>query len=483
MDTLGQVAEAIKGLRANPALAKAIDLATGLTGFNLEAPAKLQVPLLAPFRQSIGRRVWPGNGTNWKAITAVTPTGTLKAAEATKANAWALTKVDKSTTYGSYGRAGSVTWEGQLAGMNFEDVRARDEAITLLQFLREEEACILGGHAGTALGASPTITAVAAAAGGALVDDQYFFMIVSLTMAGAIRAGRIMRPTPGTNKYDFLAADGQTLTLGDGHGLVSAEANATVAGGGGAGQVTLTWTPDPEAVAYAVYCGLTTGAANLKLQGVVSQTEVIMTSFGTLGAAASLVAAAGDTSNSAPFSGILSQLVAAGSGAYTRNLNNPLSAASGRGIAEIDLMLDDIYDRVKEEPDRLLMGWTEHQAIDDKMSAVANDRVNLNVTVGADGDPGAQMPRFTKYKSSRGKLIQMEENPNIPGGIIIALKDRVALPNSEVPSPWQMHMAAEVMRLDYAMTAPKDEFEVRARGALAGYVPSFQGVLYNIHEA
>ena len=46
-----------------------------------------------------------------------------------------------------------------------------------------------------------------------------------------------------------------------------------------------------------------------------------------------------------------------------------------------------------------------------------------------------------------------------------------------------MHMAAEIMRLDYALIAPKDEFEVRARGALAGYLPSFQGVLYDIHEA
>ncbi len=478
-ETVQLAAKAIRDLGKTGDLAKAIDLTTGLTGFNLEAPAKLLVPLLAPFRQSIGRRVWPGNGTNWKAITAVTPTGGLKAAEATKANAFAITKVDKSTTYQSYGRLGSVTWEGNLAGMNFEDVRAREETLLLLQLLREEEAAIIGG-AQAAIGAGPTITDAPQTTGGLLADDEYFIVIIPLTMPGIIRANKIARPARGTNDYDFLAEPTPSLTAGDGIGLISSEVSPTVAAASGVGSIDLTWTPTATAAGYAVFIGLTTAAANLKLQGVVTQSAITITTISTGGPAASLYAA--DTTADSPLNGIQQQLVVSGSGAYVKRLNGPLLAASGRGLPDIDDMLDDIYDRTKEEPDRLLMGWPEHQAIDDALSSVVNDRIKLNIMVTPD-QSGNALPRFTSIKSSRGKNVLLEENPNVPGGMIIGLKDSLQIPDASVPSPWQLHMAADLMRLDYALVAPKDEFEVRARGALAGYAPSFQGIIYDIHEA
>lgn len=481
-ETIAKVQAVLAGIYKDPDLHKAVDLSTGLTGYNLEAPAKLLVPLLSPFRQSIGRRTIPGTGTNWKDITSVTPTGGLKAAEATKSQGITYGTNPRSASYLSYGRLGSVTWEGNIAGRNYEDARAREETLVLLHLLREEEAAILGGFTGTALAGSPTITATAATSGGALADDQYFFMIVSLTMSGAIRAGRILRPTRGTNKYDFLAADGQTFTPGDGHGTVSAQANATVTGGGGAGQITLSWTPDPQAVAYLVYAGLTTGAANLKLQGCVTQSEVIMTSLGTTGAAANATGMGTDTSNISPINGIIPQLVASGSGAKVVALGGPLSAAVGRGIPEIDDVLNDIYDRTKEEPDRMVMGWQEHEAIDNLLASVSDDRVKLMVNVTGDISGGV-LPRFDSYKTPRGKVIPMEENSNMPGGGILFLKDRIEIPNSAVSSPWEMHMGSPLVRLDYAMTAPKDEFEVRGFGALAGYASSFQGYMYDIHVA
>lgn len=473
-ETIQKVAQAILEETRNGLRKTAIDSTTGLTGYNLDKPAKLIVPLLAPFRQSVARVTRPGTGTNWRQIDTIAPGGTLLSTEGTKSAGWTMSKTDKSASYKPYGLLGDVTWEGVAAGGNFEDVRARAETLTLLQFLRREEAAILGGLAGTALGAGPTPTVVAATSGGSLADATYYVYLVPLSLPGVIGASRIARPTTG-NAYDFTSVP--TLSLLDGVGLpTAANTSATVTGGGGAGKLTVTWTWAAGVSAYAIYIGTSSGSTNAKLQGIVSQAEVVVTKTNTTGA----VPNTADTSNKAPFDGIHQQLIASGSGATATNAGaNPLSSAVGRGIPEIDAILNDIYDRVKEEPDRMVMGYQEHQSIDDAMAAVANDRLKFNIAISGNQSAEA-LPRFNSYKSSRGKVILMEENPNIAGGVIYFLKDMVEIPNSEIPNAWQMHMGQDLMRLDYALTDPKYLFEIRAYGALAGYAPSFQGVLYNI---
>lgn len=453
---------------------------SGLTGVNLEAPAKLIVPILAPFRQTIARKTIGGRGTNWKYITGVTRGGTLKSADGVRSSGFTVATGDASATFAEYGKFGDVTWGGQAAGSNYEDLRARADVLCLLQLLRDEEAAMLGATT-TALGAGPTPTLVAGSLGvagapGALADSTaYYVYLVPLSMPGVIGASRITRPTSG-NKYAFGAGSVPTLNLLDGVGLPTV-ANTTASTGAvsGVGSIAVTFTWAAGVTAYAVYVGLASGSANAKLQGIVSQSKIVITSVNTTGA----VPPVADTSGNGPFLGIPGQLVAGGSGAYVNKLSGPLSAAVGRGIPEIDAMLNDIYDRVKEDPDRLVMNWSEHQAIDDALAAVANDRVKFNINVSPNQSAEA-LPRFTTYKSSRGKVLQMEENPNLPGGMILALKDSVDIPNSDISNAWQMHMAKDLERLDYAFANPKYEFEVRAFGALAGYAPSFQGVLYDI---
>ena len=435
------------------------------------------MPLLSPFRQSISRKTIKGNSNNFKVITAVTPTAKFFAPEGTKAQKFALTLADKLVAYRSYGRGGDVTWEAEIAGENYEDAKARAEALLMLQVLQEEELVIIGGNI-TALAAPGSVVATAAASGGALADATYFFRIFALTLEASRRASRIARPAAG-NKYAGLVSPVPTIDTSVGFSVASTQASAVVSAGGGNGQVTLTWAAVPGAVAYAVYASTTTGAGNQKLQFVVSQTEAVMISINTTAAADPT---GGDTSADAnAFDGIVAQLFAAGSGATLTRVNNPLSAAVGNQIPEIKNFLADLYDRTKVVPDRLLMGWQEKNTIDEKLASVANDRIAIVYTAGEDG---VQLKTMQFYPSPTGnkKQIAIEENPNLPGGMIIALIDSVPYQDSNIPAAWQMQMGRDMARIDYALTAPLSEFEIRFRGALAGYAPGLQGILYDIHS-
>lgn len=473
-ETITKTQEAITGLTKDGKLQKSIDLGTGLQGTPLEAPAKLLVPLLSPFRQSIAREVIGAKTQAYKRITGVTPSGGFFPAEGTKANLFTLQTDNPSITFRSYGRGSNVTWEAQVGGRSFEDVRSRDEALLILQVLKEEELVIIGGNR-TALGAVAGLAVTAQTSGGALADATYRVRVFALTLEAAGRASKISRPTTG-NKFDGTVPP--TVDTAVGFSVASAEGSATVTGGGGLGTITITWTPKAGAVAYAVYVSTTTGAGNQKLQCVVSQSKVVLTAMNTTGAADPT---GGDTSaNSAAFDGIIPQLFAAGSNAYLKALSAPLSAAAGNQIPEIQAMLDDIYDRTKTEPDRLVMGWTETNGISQKLISVANDRVSITISP-TDAENGG-LPRVEWYKSPRGKRIKIEENPNLPGGMILGLIDSVPYANSEIPAAWKMWMGSDLTRLDYGMVAPKNEYEIRAFGALAGYAPALQGVIHDIWQ-
>src|SRR5580704_1389681 len=58
-------------------LAKAVTLATGLTAYDLQAPAKNLYPIITPLRNALPRvgRINPGDAARWRTIAAITGSG------------------------------------------------------------------------------------------------------------------------------------------------------------------------------------------------------------------------------------------------------------------------------------------------------------------------------------------------------------------------------------------------------------------------
>lgn len=466
-ETLAKAADLIKNLRK---AGETITTSTGLVPYNLEAPAKLLVPMLSDFRQYVGRKVYGGTGTNWRAITSVTPSGAFKATEGTKANGLAIAKTDYSTSFLPYGRLGNVTWEAQKAGKGYEDARARAESLTLLSFLKEEEGVILGGS--TSSLAAPTGLAVSPSAGGSIPAAAYNIRVAALSLEGVYRASKVSYPAMGTNDYDL--SNPGTLDNASANPIGAGLACAQVAGTTASSNLSLTctWNAVAGAAGYAIY-------VDNHYCGTVTQTKAVIKAIPTSNTGQAVPAS--DKSDASPFKGIIGQLLTAGSGAYTKNLAATLGTATGNQILPIADMITDIYARTRGvEPDRLVMGWPEAGAIDRILSSVTNDRINIVYNA---GEGGVQFKKMGFYPSPvSGKQIKIEVVPNLPGGMILGLIDSVPIPDAEIPSPWQLHMASDVERIDYAVVAPVEEFEVRAYGALAGYAPALQGIIYNVWQ-
>ncbi|HET6373015.1 MAG TPA: hypothetical protein VFG76_06895 [Candidatus Polarisedimenticolia bacterium] len=445
-----------------------MDLSTGLTGVNLEAPSKLLYPLLSPFRQTIGRETRPGSQADFFRILSVVPGGRFSSAAGTRSNGFTITKDKPSFNYKSYGQLGDFQWEAQYAGMNLEDIRKRVKTLNLLGALQREEGLIFGGNI-TALGTPTGVVTATATTGGTIAAATYQVRVAALTWEGMRLASRVARTaTDAAQSFDaslIVPTQGGTI------GITAAAANTPIVTTGATSTITVTWNAIAGAFGYAVYI-------DNHLQCVLpSQTKVTFTAISTTGEA---VPAGDSTASATDFDGIVPQIVAAATGPAKKRVNGNLGTPSGNQITVIADAIQDVYDRFKVQPSRLLVAWDVHDQLDRKLASVANDRVNLNYIVGPDG-PKFEQLRF--YPSPiDGRQIPIEQQPNLFGGMVLGVLDDAPIADSQIPAAWKMLMGSDWVELAYAIVNPKEEYEQRAFGALAGYCAVMQFILYDIQR-
>ena len=439
---------------------------------------KLLVSLLSPFRQTIPRRTTGAKVHEVHRILTAAQAASVFTTDGTASNAIAITKDSVTITSKEYGALGSYTWASQFTGaLTNEDVKQRIRTLNLLIALQKEEGAIFGGNV-TALGTptglttTPATTGAAAVGGVGIAAATYQVRVAALTHEGMVTASRVARTdrTAAQNFDASLVVPTVSATVG----ITAAQANvAAVVGGTGDGIIGLVWAAIAGAMGYAVY-------VDNKLQCVLpAQTKVTLVGINTTGAA---VPSADSSANANAFNGILPQIVAAASGFAKKRVNTNLGTPVGNQLTPIADAIQDCYDRFRGPLKfRLVTNWDIHDQIDRKLSAVANDRIHINYNA---GPGGVQFQQIQYYPSPvDGTQIPIETNPNLPGGMILGVLDSIDVPDANIPAAWEMLMGSDFVQLDYAMTAPSESFEQRAFGALAGYAPSFQFVLYDIHRA
>lgn len=483
-------------------LGKAITVGTGLVGYNLQAPALQLVALQAPFQKTIPRVVKPGaNSDNWRVISALAPSKPFTA-EAAAANPFTTTLASKSASFGVIGVLGQVTLEAQRASIGFDDALAKETANALLLGMKLESQAFMGATY-TALGnpSAPLSVAVQSSPAGSLAPSAttYYVRIVALNI---LAANRVKVDVPGlftssnsllagrsvtrANFNPLVASDGSTpVTASSGITAISAETNSG-SQTGTSQSLKIIWSAVPGAVAYAVFVGTTTGAANLRCECIVGQTNVTLTSLagtGVLGNDAS-VPSSDQTADTNGYDGIVPQLIASGSGAYVKSLGGTMTGALANGeVVELQDAFANIFQAAKIGKFRIVVSGTESRSLT-KLGVISN-AMQIFTTPGGDGRPimtiGAHVGEIVN--GTTGDRCPIDVDPWLPPGTILILPTEIPYPQANVAAPFTWVGSYDWQRWDYSSTTstgPVYPFEVRNNGVLEGQFTAGCGVIYNI---
>jgi hypothetical protein len=113
---------------------------------NLEAEAKVLVPLDTPVRNLLPRTVGSGKASAWKQVTSLGGTSTRAFfAESGAPADHATSYADKTATYKLLGTFGSVTGFAMAAGANFQNQLATEKANALKNLMLNEENALING--------------------------------------------------------------------------------------------------------------------------------------------------------------------------------------------------------------------------------------------------------------------------------------------------------------------------------------------------
>ena len=110
-------------------LAKNVTIQTGLTAYDLQAPAKNLYPTITPLRNSLPRvaRLNPGDAAHWRSIFATTGSGFDAMGwvpEGQRSASMSYSAASITLPYVTLGEEDTVTFEAEAAAQGFEDINA-----------------------------------------------------------------------------------------------------------------------------------------------------------------------------------------------------------------------------------------------------------------------------------------------------------------------------------------------------------------------
>jgi hypothetical protein len=289
-------------------------LSTSFAAFDLEAPAKLLTPRPTPLRNRIPRKKGVGTSHRVKRITGYTGTGT-----GGQGNIWP--GVSESTTtafgsinfergakisytaddivlpYNSYSLSDSVSFDANFSGLGYQDLRQLSSTSTLYATMLMEERMMLMGR-GTATGYAGALSAPSTPT------------VAAVSPTGSVTA------LANATYYVYVTADAGISSTGFGESVITTVVSQATS----SQALTVTIAPVVGAIAYNVYVGTTTGAANAYFQGRTTGTVFTLGGTGT-----------SSTGNQGPLktTGALASRAAADTSAYATGYDGILPTVLG----------------------------------------------------------------------------------------------------------------------------------------------------------
>jgi hypothetical protein len=475
-------------------LRKNVTISSGLTFYDLQAPAKNLYPTITPLRNVIPRvrRPNPGDAAHWKQVTGLVGSGFDAMGwvpEGGRSGTMSYQTANKSLSYVTVGEEDNLTFEAEAAAEGFEDENAMVTFRLLQKMMRKEEIAILGGNAGgVQLGTPGTITMSASGSGSSLTTTTYYAKVVALTLEGwknsSLTAGVATQKT-------ITGADGGTFTLNGGSSIVSAEQSTSVTSGN---TLFLSVPAIQGAVAYAWFVGTASGGETL--QAISNINSVGITAIAAGRQAVTGVGLADNSANpNYAFDGLLTQGLNTSSLAYVNSLatgtagTGTVLTASGKGsCSEIDTMLQTMWQNYNIGPTVMYMNAQQIKDVTTKVLTNSSGPL-LRYDIAADGKQPYELTAngvisfyFNPFDPTGGYKIPVRIHPDVPPGTILAWAEKLPewYQSNEVPNVAEMLTRRDYYRMDWPLRTRKREYGVYAEEVLAVYATFGLGVLTNI---
>lgn len=488
---LGLAKGAAAGDQFKKAWTQSNSATSGLTEYDLEAPAKTLYPVITPLRNRTPR-VGGGRGiqANWRAITGVNINGmSAGVGEGNRGGVIATSTADYFAAFRTLGLEDNVTFEAESAAEGFDDVRARAVEGLLRSLFIQQERLMVGGCASQGLGTTPTPTLAAVGSGGSIpTTTTVHVRCVALTLegylnssiAGGIPAGQLTR----TN------ADGSTDVYGGGTAAISAD--ASVATSANSSSVTASVAAVTGAVAYAWFWGAT--AAGATLGAITTINSVVITTATGTGtqspSSAGVDWTADHSTNSLVYDGLLTQIVKTGSNSYvavqptgTAGTGTALTADGNGGIVEVDAALKAFWNNYRLSPSDIWVNSQEQENMTKKIlqgGSNAAQRFMVEVKDGLVAGGFKITSYLNKFAMEGATELPVKLHPNIPPGTILFTTDKLPYPLSNVRNVLQVRMRKGYYQLEWPLRSRKYEYGVYSDEVLQNYFPPAFGIITNI---
>lgn len=445
---------------------------TGLTAYDLEAPAKVLVPRETPLRNMLPRVPGVGNAHKFKRIDSFTnagvPGGAANASpffsSLTKTSSWGgpgnltlnrpgkieYTGSDWSIGYVELGFSDSVDWLAQFQGLGYDDVRGLSQTALLWSHLMGEERAILYGRGATGTGysgivAAPVVTTGTATSGGTLAADDYFVYVAAVTGFGQSAVSTVVS---------------QTTT-------------------GSASTITVTVATEPVgALYYALYVGLTTGIANAHLQAYFTGDTYVLTSYNAGGATTAGTDSSFDANS---YDGFLTVQTDPTKTGYLSRQNAGWSTTRPGG--EIDDALTTMYVNNGATPDNVWMtgacrkSYSELMRIGGASGAASGYRTTVT-----SGDNGVTIGAMvtSQVNPATGGLVNIRVHRFMPMGAVLLQSTSIPVPDSRAGAPVKMINVQDYMSVDWPtiqMTYDQSTYQI---GTMQHTAPAWSGAILGV---
>jgi hypothetical protein len=467
---------------------------SGITAYDLEAPAKQLYPVITPLRNEIPRVSGKGGiQAAWRAITGVNTarSGSLYVSGGNRSGVITTTSADYTAAYKGLGLEDSVTFEADYAAENFQDVKALAVEGLLRAMMIGEEKIILGGNNSLSLGNISGLTLSSANTGGSLTGNvAYGVGVVALTFEGYLNASL----TTGVMQSQVrLNADASTDTINGGVGLPST-ANIINANTGAVTTISAYCNAVAGAVGYAWFWGANSG--NLTLGAITTINSVLITAAATGTATGNgtanyqALAATNNSVNSMAFDGLLTIASSSTLNSYqatqatgTAGTGTPLTSDGAGGIVEIDTALKSFWDNYRLSPDTLWVNSQEMNNIGKKIlagSSNAAQRFVFNADQGLVGGGIMVRTYLNKFGMDGAQELKIRLHPNMPAGTMLFTTNRLPYPLSNVTNVMQMRMRREYYQIEWPLVTRKYQYGIYEDGVLQHFFPPSMGVITNI---